>query len=312
MLDNSRNYCIAAVLALFICCDIKNVSVVYNMKFSETTQLFQKSSTDVLNNSIADPFAVTMALIDQIRETYNNVHQNNIAGYVTLLYSKATWYARLESAVGNVKNKFPFFVPLITSRTQLDDILLSAGYSLNMGDYTRVTATGILGIPTHRDVGLLGAQFGTGHVGIGTRLDVVYDYVGNMNHRLMGAARYIRFLSRTAEALIGQRLIPFDLTLGNLMDMLFSTNHKWGNHQWEAGYNATFAFGARIEPTLNDIEDQIQFIRSSFYTTYSYGFPIRGHESGVLWGVSYGFDHRPDAFGLKRSIAAWFSWGMKF
>jgi hypothetical protein len=311
MLDICWKNIVKVSLLTLVCFDVKNVSVVYNIKISETTKRSQGTNKLTFGNKLK-PAIGTITLIDQDRRTYDNIHQNSVAALATLFYSPGVWYLRLESAAGHVKNEFPIPVDLITSRTQMDDLVFSGGYSLEVGDRARVTLSGLLGIPLHRDVGLLGAQFGTGHVGLGAQLDAAYAYSENKQHALMGAVRYIRFLSRTAEACINQHLVPFDLSLGNLMDVLFATHSSWGKHQWEAGYNATFAFGAQVNPPIPGIEDQIQFMRSSFYTTYGYLFPIRTHMSGIAFGVSYGFDHRPQCLGFKRMVAGWFTWGINF
>jgi hypothetical protein len=103
------------------------------------------------------------------------------------------------------------------------------------------------------------------------------------------------------------------------MDVLCSSNHRWGNHSWEFGYDGTFAFGAYLNPSLSDVvgnstinEDQLTFLRTTFYTTYAYNFPIRTHDSGILFGFSVGTDHRPMPFGFERMLGAWVTWGVKF
>lgn len=302
---------ITVFIALLYCGEIKNVTDVYNIKISQTTRRFQ-SSASKLEGISRDTMIETITFIDQSRTTYNGIHQHNAAGLLTLLYSPGNLFLRLESALGHVKNKYPIPTNLVTSRTQLDDLILSGGYGLGVGERGRVTALGLVGIPLHKDLGLLGAQFGTGHVGLGVQLDAAYAYSDDMQHSFMGAARYVRFLSRNAEACINQQPAYFDVSLGNLCDILCATHHSWGPHQWELGYDATFAFGAHIEPTLRAVENQLQFMRSSFYTTYGYLFPIRKHMSGIAIGVSYGFDHRPQCFGFKRMSSFWFTWGMKF
>ena len=289
---------------------MNSISDVYNMKVAETTQRIV--SLNALTPSNEDHFRTTITFLEQVRTTYNHIHQTNSAGLVTLFYSLGAWYSRLETALGNVTNSYPFPVPFVASYTNLDDLLFSGGYTFDIHENTKVTAAGLFGIPAHRDVGLLGAQFGTGRVGLGVQLDASYAYSKNRDHVLLGAIRYIHLISRESPALDSQELNLFDLSSSNAIDFLYALHNSWGKHQWEIGYNATFSFGARIRSAIVDIYQPVQFIRSSFYTTYAYTFAIRKHESGMSIGFSYGADHVPDDTGYKHMGAGWFTWGMDF
>lgn len=313
MLDTPFRKNVVTTLALMLtCCEVNNVSIVYNMKLSEITKRFQQSSIKSSGGK-EDYFGATATVITQMRKTYNDIHQKTIAGLGTIQYSPGSWYVALETAAGHVKNTFPIEVNLVKENTQVDDLLFSAGYAIGINGHTRITFSGLLGVPVHRDVTLLGAQFGTGHVGLGAQLDLAYAYTDDLDHTMLAAARYVRFLSREAEACINQQSRCFDVTLGNLVDALFASNHRWGHHHWEFGYDATFAFGAHVQPSIPAIdEDQFTFLRSTFYTTYAYTFPIGDHPSGFLFGFSVGTDHRPVPLGFKRLLAGWITWGIKF
>lgn len=316
ILYRNRKFWIIVGIVSLLCFDSKNVSIVYNMRISEVTQRFDSSSKSNSEQS-EDKFTSSITLIDQVRRTYNDIKQNNTAAFLTFLYNPSDWFIRAETAFGHVKNTFPTQVPvhLVQSITQMDDILVTSGYTLKAYDNkARITMSGVLGIPVHPDVGLLGAQFGTGHVSVGTRLDGSYAYADNTDHMLIGASRYIRFISRNADVCSNQRLRSVDVALGNLLDILLGTYHEWGRHQLAAGYNATFAFGAHIdEPAvLVDFEEQAQFIRSAFYAAYGCRFPIGHHQSGITIGFSYSFDHRPISFGFERMESIWLTWGIQF
>lgn len=303
---------ISAALCIFLCFDSYNVSVVYNMKLSDITRRFQLSDQGEEKNGKGE-LDMNFTVIDQWRETYNNIRQNSIAGLLTLLYSLDYWYISLASSVGYVKNTFPFQVPFRTSITQVDDLLFSGGYAIEIKDHTRITINGLLGIPVHQDVSLIGAQFGTGHVGFGPQLDVAYAYADDKDHLLLGSVRYIRFLSRCAEACLNEHSEFFKIVLGNTLDVLCSTNQTWGHHNWELGYNGEFSFGGYVEPNLIEItNDQFVFMRSSFYTAYAYSFSIGKYDSGVLFGFSYGSDYRPLPLVYKRLVSGWFSWNINF
>src|SRR5436190_7509709 len=88
-------------LGLILACydtDMKSISDVYNMKVAETTQRIV--SLNEFSPQTNDHFRATITLIEQVRTTYNHIHQKNTAGMATIFYSPGAWYARLETAFG--------------------------------------------------------------------------------------------------------------------------------------------------------------------------------------------------------------------
>ncbi len=41
-------------------------------------------------------------------------------------------------------------------------------------------------------------------------------------------------------------------------------------------------------------------------------FLLRDHPAGFAVAISYGFDHRPKLFGLKRIVTLWGAWDINF
>jgi hypothetical protein len=295
------------IILLLASTTLSAISTVYNLRIAETTrhQAQRVAAASEVSSIVAATF------VDNVRRTYNDIHYHVNSGIATFFFSPGSWYVRGDAAVGHVHIRFPVPVDVRANITQIDDILLMGGYHWSTSEMS-ATLSGLLGIPTHKDVGLLGAEFGTGHVGVGMQLDGSYAYKQDGEAALMGAARYVRFLSRTACACIQDILVPYDVSLGNLIDVLFAHCNFWGNHQFEVGYNATFAFKSHITPALPNFADETEFMRSNFYVSYRYLFSIEGHGSGLTIGLSYGFDHRPQNFGLKYSATGWLGFGINF
>lgn len=300
-MNKNLTYCITGIMA-FYSFQINSVTFVYNLRIAESTR------RQALQGNDEHPFIAAVTGIEQFRERYIGSHQNTGGVLGTFLYSPGTFYVRADGAVAKVKEKFR---DLCFSRTQSDDILLMGGYSHTFSQKTQGTVSGLFGIPTHKDLGLQGIQFGTGHVGLGAQAEASYKYIPPA--MIIMAARYVRFFPRNAPICLFDREQEFRISLGNLVDILISHYANWHQRHWiEIGYNATFAFGADVCPALDDVAQQISFIRNSFYANYKYGFLIRDIPNALIVGFSYGFDSRPKEFGFKKSLTGWLTWGVKF
>ena len=129
----------------------------------------------------------------------------------------------------------------------------------------------------------------------------------------MGAARFIHFFPRNIHLNLNNFCNKFNFGIGNLVDLLVVFHNSWSKHSLEVGYNPEFLFSAFICPNLDNVAAEINYIRSSFYASYSYGFFIRERlPSAVIIGFSYGFDHKPKQFGIKHAYTAWVTWGVNF
>jgi hypothetical protein len=292
-------------LPFFYVSSIQSASVVYNLRISETTK------RQVRDKKYMHPRVLAVTLFDQFRKTHTETHDHIGGGLGTFIYARELFYARVEFAAAHVRS-YNNTIDYHYSRTQTDDVLLTAGYSHILSKKTRMTFTGLVGIPTHRDTVLQGFEFGTGHVGIGAQFDSSYIYAQSLknSHVLMGAARIIHFFPRTVFYTITDVTTAYRYNIGNLADLFISSSNTWGNHHTEVGYNPTFAFSASIHPDLDDVVKQTNFIRSSFYGTYQYGFLLNNAlPIAVTFGISYGFDHRPKLYGNKYVVTAWISLG---
>lgn len=299
-------------LASIFCCiiypNLCAVSLVYNLKIAETTRRQALEQEQHPNYTIAAIIGV-----EQWRKRHDGAHLETSGGLGTLIHVPTPFYVRADFAVGRVSQRVPLLDNKKFSRVQTDDILFSAGYSHMLGGKSKITVSGLLGIPTHKDTGFQAYQLSTGHVGIGAQLDAALFYSDDPGHSLMGAARFVRFCKRTVDIDILTIRQQFEFELGNLADLLIAHTSKWGKHHTEIGYNATFGFGANLRPPIPDLENQLKFTYSSFYANYKYQFLINNKYPSVFAaGVSYAFDHLKNLLNLKYSITVWGSWGFAF
>ncbi len=295
-----------AQTSIYLCLmsQIQAISIVYNLKIAETTK------RQAIQALYTHPSVAVLIPFERSAVLRGGIHQNAAGAIGTLIYSKQKFYMRMDFAAGHASTKGP---TINVSKNQSDDILFAAGYSHDISDRTRFTISGILGVPTHKDTILQGVELGTGHVGLGAQADGSFLYTANQHHSFRAAARYIRFFERSISTKIAQECYYFKFNLGNLIDILIAHHSNWNKNALEVGYNPTFLFGARINPPLDNVTGETDFIRSSFYGAYARFFMIgKKHPSGVGLGFSYGFDHRPYLLGSKRIITAWVAWGVNF
>ncbi len=296
-------------LIMLVCIkNLSSISVVYNLRIAETTR-----RQAVKEDHHLKPTTIATTFVGQARETYDGFHQDSESVIATGIYTQEKWYVRSDFAVGHVRQKGH---GLCFSQTETDDILLYGGYS-HINKKTRFTLSGIFGIPTHNldTQDFEGITFGTGHVGLGAQLDGSFLFADYDSHRhlIMGAARFVHFFPRNIHLNLNNFCKKFDFNIGNLADLLVVFHSNWRKHSLEIGYNPEFLFSASICPSLDDVAAQTNYIRSSFYASYSYGFLIHNHlPNAIIVGFSYSFDHRPKQFGLKNGYTAWVTWGVNF
>jgi hypothetical protein len=280
------------------------ISIVYNLRIAETTK------RESFNPLFSRPAIATATLFNQWREKYNDIFQNIGGGLGTINYAPTSYfYARIDFAAAHVyeKNGAVRF-----SRTQTDDILFSSGYTYASSERKKITLSGLLGVPTHNDTSLEHIQFGYAHYGLGAQVDGAWHYLPRLNFSFRSAARFIHFFPRRAPAVVNNQIMNFDFNIGNLVDLFIAHHINVGRHRFEAGYNPSFFFAATIKPFLADATRGANYIRSNFYGSYKYYFPVRNHMTAIAAACSYGFDHTPQDIGNKRVITVWASWSVNF
>jgi hypothetical protein len=282
-----------------------SVSFVYNLKIAETTKRHAEEKSKYHFIGAATP-------IFQDRKKNNEVEQNAFGSLESLIYYRAPIYARVDFAFAHVWEQLEQFR---FSRTLSDDILFTAGYSHSFTERIRSTLSGMVGIPTHKNVILEGIQFGTGHYGLGIQLDSAIQYALRWPHSLRLAYRCIHFLKRTLDGEIIGLDEKFKFTYGNLMDFFIAHHFNFDKNRFEIGYDFILLMGASIDPVppiFSLLPDTTNYKRSSFFGTYQRLFAVGTHPSALILGLSYSFDNDPHALSLKRLITTWISLGINF
>lgn len=291
------------VALLLIIPSLEGVSIVYNLRISETT----KRQTG--NNPKRRPHMGVLTLVNQIRKRRNTGELQHIfCALASINQSKKRIYAKVDFALGRVQQQAPNFY---CKRAQLDDILFSLGYEIKASSTTKFTVSGLLGVPTHKDVGLTGIQLGTGHVGLGAQIDGSYLHATERaTHQLLGATRLIHFLPNQVPVL--NQTECFKFWPGDLIDVFMGYHLRIKKHNVEVGYNPSFLTDTKILPVIFGFTDQTNYVRNSFYANYNYVFKIRDHFAGVGIGTSYSFDVRPRLLGFKNIFTLWGALGVNF
>ena len=286
------------------------VTIVYNMRVAEITKRQQ------LDPSKRKPNIIGETTFGQWRKIKNGARQSAYGAIATYIFSQKSFYLKIDGAVGHVRNDLD---TITIKRTQTDDILFSGGYGHAVGQYSRFTYSALLGVPTHRDFILDLAQFGTGHVGIGGQFDAAYAYVPDRSRVLLAATRLIHFFPRNVSSHDPcikplYNCFQYYLKTGNIADLYVAHQMNWNKvNRFECGYDATFiGFGSSIQPEIPNFGGSALFIRNSFFGAYSRIIPIGKVKTGMIIGLSGGFDSRPPTFGNTYMITAWALYGVLF
>lgn len=289
------------IYSLIIFFRVCSTSMVYNFRIAQITKQFQFDSEE-------DKRYTAIALFfDQIMKKHNGNSQNYLGGFGSLIYNFDNYYIRMDSAFAHINNKQKGLVTF--SGMETDDILFTFGCNFIKKKKDLITASWLLGVPTHEIHALEHTDFGYGQTGIGFQIDGSHSYSANDKHIFLYGARYIGFIPRTAFDVDKNR---YKFTIGNLGDLFVADKHNWGNQGIEYGYTSKFSFGAKINPKFDDIIKKTNYIRSNFYIVYKYKFLIGETSNKLLLYFSYGFDHIPKMYGNKYILTFWTSWNISF
>ena len=298
-----------SILMTALICAVQSnaVTFVYNMRIAQITR-----QQLALGNKRLHILGDT--LIGQWLQLKNDFHQDAYGSLVTYIRTTPSTYFKIDGALGHVKNNV---ITNTFTRTQTDDLLFTGGYGHAVGPHTRIACSALLGVPTHRDFILDLAQFGTGHVGTGLQLDGSHAYNADRTQTLFAAARWIHFFPRnvTSKNPCLRPLYPcpeYRLAIGNLVDLYVSHQITWRKaNRFEFGYDASFiGIGSRLCPQIPNFAGSQLYIRNTFFAAYSRLITCKRVKIGFITGLSGAFDSRPQTFGVRRMITAWFTAGV--
>ncbi|MBS1986373.1 hypothetical protein JST99_00360 [Candidatus Dependentiae bacterium] len=287
--------------------DLYGATIVYNLRIAAPTTARQELYA---KQGLKLPSILAGTYVHQ-RRTLNSGNRHTInAGLVDYMYSFEHFYVRLDAAVGHVQAAMQF-ADITTARTQMDDILLSAGYRHKATPQLNLAYSLLAGIPTHKDHGFEYLQFGTGHCALGGQVDGAYSFGEHRSNALLMALRCFHFFEATTIVPLPTHRICVDFDLGNIFDIFVSYQKKVNAHFFEIGYNPSFAFSVSTQPSLGDLLPS-SGIRNTWYAAYRYIFLTKKHPMGVLCGASYGFDSGSALVGIKNGFSLWAGYGINF
>jgi len=273
---------------------------VYNVRIAETKKKhFEESAKPYTIFGITFP-------MEQFRKKYYGETQLYNVIYSNLIHVRDPFYARIDFAASKFSVKFEDFR---FSRTQMDDLLFMGGYSFEPNKKSKLTLSGLLGIPLHADHSALEPQFGIGQVGLGSQLSGGFIYLNEYPHNTIRLiARYIHFFPRKNNFETNQ----YKFSSGNLIDLLITFHFDGPVNRFETGYNTEFDFGAHVTPDVPNLIKRNSYIRHSFYAGYKRKFLLKNYNASVATALSYSFDQKPKILGNKYIITTWTTWGISF
>ncbi len=287
--------------------DLCGATIVYNLRIAAPTTARQEAYA---KQGAKLPSILAGTYVYQ-RRTLNSGNQQNInAGLVDYIYSFEHFYVRIDSAIGHTREAIQLG-GLTSSHTQMDDILLSAGYRHKATPQLNLAYSLLAGIPTHKDHAFEYLQFGTGHCSIGGQVDGAYSFGEQNTNALLMALRCFHFFEATSIVPLPTHRICVDFDLGNVFDIFVSYQKKINAHFFEFGYNPSFAFSVSTEPSLGELLPS-SGIRNTWYAAYRYIFLTKKHPMGILCGASYGFDSGSALIGIKNGFSLWAGYGINF
>jgi len=279
--------------------NLLSISIVYNFRIAQITK--QPITENTTQNHMLSGLA-----FDVYQKKYTpGISQNFAGGLASYIYNFKPYYFRTDFAASHIRENDHHTTTF--SGAQTDDILFTIGRNAKINDHNIVTLSGLFGIPTHKTLALQHVDFGYGQVGTGVQLDGAYTF--HQNNSFVYGARYIYFVPRKACDDLGKK---HTFTIGNIGDILVAYKKNWTKHGLEFGYTARSQFGAHISPSLDEIVQKTNYVRSSFYAVYKYKFFIKNISNRLLFNIAYGFDHRPKTFGNKYIITVWAAWNINF
>ena len=290
----------ALILELLTHVPASAISVVYNFRIAQVTR------KPIAHQADKKPNSLSPLLFDFFQKTQAFDIAENYAGGL-LTYNRSVgkdYYFRTDLAVAHAERT----VQNISTgeATEFDDILFTIGRNFTFGQKSKVTLSGVLGIPTHAVHTLQRVGFGTGLVGIGVQLDGLYKWSRHID--FLWGTRYNYFIPAGACDAFGH---SYKFTIGSIADVLvaFQTSRQL-SHGVEAGYDARWGFGVKACPTIPQL-DLLNYMRNNFYLVYKYTFLTKRVAHRLLLTVSYGHDVKPKLYGYN-AVMVWGAWGIAF
>lgn len=220
------------------------------------------------------------------------------------------WWAEITTGVEREHAHIRGTTNASTSRSGVDDIVLTAGGNFYPINHGQVTFYGLLGLPTRLKVGAIeqfGTFVGTRFFTLGAGAELSYGFIDTIPRSLdfIAQGRFLHIFNRTFEPI----LPPCDkIQPGNVSDLLLTLQYREKRHIFELGYNPTFFTNQALLLKTGDITTPT-YIRNAGYVSYAHLFKrgsIIKKPLLIGGGLNYSFMHFFDT----KTFSCWvnFSW----
>lgn len=254
---------------------INAISLVYSLKirrlFSLSAAVSKQDKSKLVASAVPIIYKRDSHIIDNCLGI--NIKEKRLIGgsIFNLRYvSKKLWWMEITSGIEKESLKSCGTVNFKTSKTGLDDIILSGGYNFIINDKTQFVLYGLSGFPVTRKITKLetyDALVGTRFFSLGAGAEFSYGIIDTLEKSLIAIAqcRFIHFFDRKWFP-----ILPKDAKIqpGNVTDLLFTLQYRKRKNIFEVGYNPTFFTNEAVILKTQTIKGE-SFIRDSGYITYS-------------------------------------------
>lgn len=290
----------AVILEIFTHASVSAISIVYNFRIAQITR------QPILGHKHHKYNTASWLLFNYFQKNSNfDIRDNYTGGLMSFNRDFAEYYYfKTDVAVAHIGQTIKSNKTVEV--TEPDDILCTMGRNFILNKNSRITLSGLLGIPTHSVNALERIDFGFGQVGIGAQLDGLYTGVKKVD--FLYGARYVHFIPRTA---FDPENNCYKFTVGSIADLLFSAqSNNIVGHNVEGGYSARWGFGINASPAIPNLKDA-EYIRNTFFLLYKYSFVTERVAHRLLLNIAYGFDSKPKDRGYQ-AVILWGAWGIAF
>lgn len=254
---------------------INAISLVYNMKirrlFTLGAAALKSDKSKIIGSFVPIFYKRDRNIIKD--DIGVNICEHALTGgaILNLRYiSKKSWWLEGSTGIEKETVKVCGTTNFKTSRTGLDDIIISGGYNFLINDNTQFVLYGLAGFPTYTKVTEL-EQFeslvGTRFFGLGTGAEFSYAFINKLEKSLVAISqvRFVHFFDRKWFPILPQNA---KIQPGNVTDLLFTLQYRKKKNVFEVGYNPTFFTNQAVVLKTKTI-DSNNFIRQSGYITYT-------------------------------------------
>lgn len=290
--------------------DLNSISLVYNLKvrraFNVSTVLGENHKSLWLFTALPIFYKRDRHVINKLSNADVFDKRYTIGSLFNVRYiSEKHWWLEFTTGLERESGKFRGTSNFKTSRTGIDDIVISGGYNFFPSERTQFVLYGLFGFPTRRKVNLndaLDPFVGTRFFGTAVGWEISYAFIKSLKRSCIGIFqnRFLHLFDRK-----WYPILPCDAKIqpGNATDLLFILQYREKRNIFELGYNPTFFTNQAVKLKTGTVKSD-PFVRQSIYFSYSHICKrILSLKRPVLVGAGVNISHAK-LFNAK-SYTAW-------